>query len=56
MRPLCDGKLGPNAPLGNLVSNLLRPVREKLDMKIGTELINTEELTQVIEQFNDEKN
>ena len=55
MRPLCNGKLGPNAPLGNLISKIIRPAREKLNEDLNTEVLSTEELQNNIEEFN-EKN
>ena len=44
MRIMMDGKKGPNGPLANIQSQILRPVRKELNNQIGTELLNTEEL------------
>ena len=44
IRMLMDGKKGPNAPLANITSRVLRPVRQNLNEKIQTEAISTEEI------------
>jgi len=51
-RPVVDGKIGPNAPTGNLMTRLLKTVREGLHRKIQTEVLSTEELLHHIEQHN----
>merc|ERR1712105_110914 len=53
LRPLCNAKLGPNAPLGNLVSNRLKPVKEYLVEEIGTEIITTEDLRRSLDDYNE---
>ena len=52
LRPLCDGKVGPNAPLGNLLSKILQPYREDLNSKDYTEALSTEDLLRTVEDFN----
>ena len=52
LRPLADGKVGPNAHLANLMARVLRPVREGIHDKIPTEIISTEEALFHLEQFN----
>ena len=48
-----NGKLGPNAPLANLLARVLRPVRSDLQEKlITTEVLSTEEVLHYIEKFN----
>ena len=52
LRPVVDGKTGPNAPLANLMARLLRPVRFGLHNKIPTEIISTEEALHHLQNFN----
>ena len=47
-----DGKIGPNAPLANLMARVLRPVRSGIHDKINTEIISTEEALYHIQEFN----
>ena len=54
LRPLADGKLGPNAPAANMMSRILRPVRHALHKIIPTEILSTEEALHLIEKFNNE--
>ena len=52
MRVMMDGKKGPNGPLANIQSQILRPVRSALNQIVGTEVVNTEELCKVLEDHN----
>ena len=52
MRVMMDGKKGPNGPLANLMSQILRPVRLALNETVDTEVINTEELCYFIQEHN----
>ena len=54
LRPLCNGNIGPNAPLGNLMARLLRTVRSGVHQKIPTEILSTEELLSHLDLFNSE--
>ena len=54
LRPLCNGNVGPNAPLGNLMARLLRTVRSGIHSKIPTEVLSTEEVLHHLEKFNSE--
>ena len=54
LRPVADGKVGPNAPLANLMTRLLKPVREGIHKKVPTEILSTEEALHLIEKFNNE--
>ena len=56
LRPLADGKVGPNAPLANLMARILRPVREGMHHIIPTEILSTEEALHLIQEFNSEVN
>ena len=44
LRPLCDGKKGPNAPLANLQCRLIKAVREGVCDQVDTEILSIEEL------------
>ena len=52
MRVMMDGKKGPNGPLANIQSFILRPVRSALNDIVKTEVISTEELCFYLEQHN----
>ena len=54
LRPLANAGIGPNAALGNIMCRVLRPVREEVRDRHGTEVMNTEEILHKIEAFNDE--
>ena len=55
LRPLCNGKVGPNAPLGNLMARLLKTVRSGMAQnQLNTEVLSTEEVLYHLEQFNNE--
>ena len=43
-RPVCNAKLGPNAPFANILSRFLRPVREGVQQSLKTEVLSTEEV------------
>ena len=46
-------KIGPNAPLANLIARVLRPVRSDIQEKlIITEVLLTEEVLHFIDKFN----
>ena len=52
LRPLCNGNIGPNAPLGNILSNFVKVIRTELADKIGTEAINSEVVLNMFDRFN----
>ena len=53
LRPLMNGKIGPNAPLANLIARVLRPIRSDIqDNLINTEVLSTEEVLYFIHKFN----
>ena len=52
LRVLADGSKGPNAPTANLISHVLRPVKNNLNEKIQTKIISTEEANFHFTQFN----
>ena len=54
VRVMMDGKKGPNGPAANLVAQLLRPVKNSINDKVGTEVISTEEVCHHFEKFNNE--
>ena len=55
LRPLCNGKVGPNAPLGNLMARLLKTVISGMAQnQLNTEVLSTEEVLYYLEQFNNE--
>ena len=47
-----DGKKGPNGPLANIMSQVLRPVRMAFNDIVDTEVVNTEELCHFIQEHN----
>ena len=51
---MMDGKKGPNGPAANLVAQILRPVKNALNNKVGTKIISTEEACHHFETFNTE--
>ena len=53
-RPLCDGKVGPNAPLANMTSMILKTVRSGVADDLDTEVLSTEELQHHIDSYNSE--
>ena len=52
LRPLANAWVGPNANLGNLMCRIIRPIREELRDRIGTEVLNSEEMLRKIQDFN----
>ena len=55
LRPLSNAKIGPNAPLANLLARILRTVRFGMSSNgYNTEILSTEELLYYISKFNDE--
>ena len=54
MRPLVNGKLGPNAPLANLLARVLRAARSGMSLDKPTAILSTEELLHYLSQFNRE--
>ena len=55
IRPVVNGKAGPNAGLANLISRILRPLRKQVVRNTGNEVISTEELLRWIEEYNKER-
>ena len=53
LRPLCDGKKGPNAPLANLLCRLLKSVRAGVSQTFNTEVLSTEELLHHVQSWNE---
>ena len=51
VRPFCNGKVGPNAPLANLISRLLKIVRSGIYKTYDTEVLSTEEVLGILEHF-----
>ena len=43
-RPVCDGKVGPNAPLANITSMILKSIRTGIGETCDTKVLSTEEL------------
>ena len=52
LRAVVDGKVGPNAPLANLMARVLRPVRFGMHSNVKTEILSTEEALHLIQKFN----
>ena len=53
LQPLCNGKMGPNAPTANILAMYLRCLRRGLSLKgYNTEVVSTEELLHHIEKAN----
>jgi hypothetical protein len=52
LRPLCGANKSLNAPLGGLISTLLKGVCDELSAKTGTEILSTEELCREAEDLN----
>ena len=52
LRPLCNGKVGPNAPLANILARLIKLVREGLHQTHSTEVLSTEEVLNPIQSLN----
>ena len=54
LRPLCNGNLGPNAPLANLLAKFLRCVRSGIYENNPSEVLSTEEVLHLVQNFNQE--
>ena len=54
LRPLCAANRAPNAPLSNLVSQIMKAVGDDVSKVYNTEVISAEELMRFIEEANKE--
>lgn len=52
LRPLCAANKSLNAPLGTLMSKILKAVGDEASATIGTEILSTEELCRAAEELN----
>ena len=51
-RPLVNASIGPNSNLANLLTRFLQPVKQKLNSRLGTEIVSTEELLRKVTDLN----
>ena len=51
-RPLSNASIGPNSNLANLMTRVLQPVKKKLNSRLGTEIVSTEELLRKVSDLN----
>ena len=54
MSPLCNGNVGPNAPLANLIARVLRCVRNGIHETVPIKVLSSEEVLHSIQNFNKE--
>ena len=54
LRPLCNGNLGPNAPLANLLAEFLRCERSGIYGNNPSEVFSTEKVLHLIQNFSQE--
>ena len=54
MRPLCAANRAPNSALGNLISRATRALGDSIS-NTGGEIVSTEELKRLIQDFNRER-
>ena len=51
-RPICQARIAPNAPLGNIITSIIKGVSEELCCKLQTESGSTEEVQRIIDDGN----
>ena len=51
-RPLSNASIGPNSNLANLMTRVLQPVKQKLNSRLGAEIVSTEELLRKVSDLN----
>jgi hypothetical protein len=52
LRPLCAANMSLNAPLGGLMSKILKAVGDEASIETATEILSTEELCRAVEDLN----
>ena len=51
-RPVSNANIGPNSNLANIMTRVLQPVKQKLNSRLGTEIVSTEELLSKVSDLN----